>query len=671
MVTLSAQQVDRSAHDLAATYNILRDAREGEPHAPLEVQNLNLGDIYGTRQRIGGGLSLDWKLPNGRIIMNNSYNRQDRDDIVMERRYSITSNRQLWWVTETEREIYTSNNTLAGDHNFGWILIDWRLSRSSTSNETPFDHQVRFLERSALNRLNADLSGGPSVIPTLAFNRFNQALLDVLTNDVSEQKQDDYSASFDLQIPFQPSSFVSGYIKFGLKHYNTYRFRETTGYLVPSPASRLYNYNNTTFPWQFNTAGRALMAPFVLDPDKVYGIINNSYEMAYLPSPKLARQMWTDYSHRYRLQLATRFNDYEARERLSAGYVMAEINIGPRLMILPGARYEYEHSAYTAMTGMTQVALERLGENGEDDIAAFSDSTANRNVGMLFPMVQARYKVTGWFDIRVARTESVSRPSFNDLAPRLRVDYDGGAVRRGFTQIRSMHSTNYDLFFTFYTNRIGLFTLGGFYKEVDDLIYTRNANIIFPEEIGLPANTRLFTINEPVNNENQTKVRGFEIEWQSNLIWLPKPLSGLVINANFSRFFSEALYHSFEFRRTIEGIVGLDTFRVAPMIHQADYIANVSLGYDYRGFSSRVSMQYQGSTLISVGARPETDQYIDDYLRFDASLRQRFFGNRLSLFANLNNITNREDRSSQFTYDRPRSVQYYGASVDIGMEFRF
>jgi hypothetical protein len=41
------------------------------------------------------------------------------------------------------------------------------------------------------------------------------------------------------------------------------------------------------------------------------------------------------------------------------------------------------------------------------------------------------------------------------------------------------------------------------------------------------------------------------------------------------------------------------------------------------------------------------------------------------VFANFHNITNREDRSSQFTYDRPRTIEYYGASFDIGMEFRF
>jgi len=290
---------------------------------------------------------------------------------------------------------------------------------------------------------------------------------------------------------------------------------------------------------------------------------------------------------------------------------------------------------------------------------------------MWFPMIQARYRLTSWFDIRVARTITTSRASFGELSPRFNINYDGGTVNRSNTQIRPMRASNYDLFLTFNHNRFGLITIGGFYKEIKDLIYSRNAVIVAPEMMGLPGNTRRFQITEPVNNENLTTVYGYELEWQSNLIWLPTPFNGIVVNANYSRFFSGAYYHSFEFRRTPQGIVGVDTFRKAPMVHQADHVANVSVGYDYRRFTSRVSMQYQGATLRSVGNRAELDRYTDDYLRFDASIRHWFYNRRMSLFLYIHNITNREDRLLQFTREQPWRVEYYGAAFDIGMEFRF
>jgi len=670
MVSGNAQQVDRSSHVLGAGYEILRDARPDEPHAPIEVSSLNLLDMQSTRQRYGGGVSLDWRLPNGRLFMNNMYSRQNREDIRRDRRYRLDQNRQEWRPQRTERNISTLNSTLSGEHDLAWVEVEWRLNRSVTSNNIPYNHQAWFFEPSAMDRVGIDLTGGPQIIPGIALNRTDRAFLESLLNSEREERQENLSASLDIQVPVVLGRYVAGYVKFGGKHYNNFRDRYTMGYRVYNwETPDLFNDPDATFPWLVNPSGRASMEPFIGDPERRYMILDGGYEMAHMPSIALVDQMWDTYSDMYRRLYMNRFDDYEATERLSAGYVMTELNIGPRLMILPGVRYEYEHSEYSALEGEYQGKLDEIDE--EELNANFADTTETRNMGMLFPMVQARYRVTDWFDIRVARTVSASRPSFGHLSPQLIINYDAGTVRRSHTQIRPMRSTNYDLFLTFNHNRVGLFTVGGFYKEVEDLIYTRRANIVFPDELGLPAGTRFFGITEPVNNENLTTVHGFEVEWQSNLTWLPVPFNGLVLNANYSRFYSEAHYHGFEFRRTAEGIVGIDTFRVAPMTHQADHIANVSVGYDYRGFSSRISMQYQGATLRSIGSRPELDRYTDDYLRFDASIRQRFFSRQLSLFANLHNITNREDRSSQFTYDRPRSIEYYGMAFDIGMEFQF
>ncbi len=670
MLSANAERVDRSAEIQSSTYRILRDAREGEPHAPIEVNNLNLNDRLSTRQRLGGGISLDWRLTNGRLFFNNTYNSQEREDILNSRRYDLNNNRQEWRPNHTKRNISTLNSALSGEHRLPWMEIDWRLNRSVTENNTPYDNGAWFFEPSALIRAGADLSGGPEIIPTLARNRTDQAYLETLINNEREEYQKNLSASLDFKVPYNLGRNLDGYVKFGGKHYNTHRDRLTTGYRVFNwELSRLFNDPNATFPWLVNPSGRASMIPFISEPDRRYSIVNGTYEMAHMPSIELIDLMWDTYTNQYRKLLGTRLDDYVATERLSAGYIMTELNIGPRLMIMPGVRYEHEHSDYKAQVGLFQGKLDDLRE--DEFVANLNDTLASRNMGMWFPMVQARYRVTNWFDIRAARTVSTSRPSFGNLSPKFNISYDGASVQRNNTLIRPMRSTNYDLFFTFHHNRLGLFTIGGFTKQVEDLIYTRNANIVFPEEMGLPANTRLFAITEPVNNENLTTVDGYEVEWQSNFTWLPAPFNGIVINANYSRFFSETHYHSFEFKRTAQGIVGVDTFRLAPMTHQADHIANLSVGYDFKGFSSRVSVQYQGATLRSIGARPELDLYTDDYLRFDASIRQRLMKGRLSVFANLNNIANRPDRSSQFTYDRPRNIEYYGATIDIGMELRF
>ena len=175
-------------------------------------------------------------------------------------------------------------------------------------------------------------------------------------------------------------------------------------------------------------------------------------------------------------------------------------------------------------------------------------------------------------------------------------------------------------------------------------------------------------LTEPFNNPYETTVQGFEVEWQSNLTWLPVPFNGLVINANFSRIWSETQYPQFFLERGPQGVVGIDTFRVGNMIHQPDHVANVSLGYDYRGFSSRISVLYQGATLRSIGIREETDGFTDDYIRWDAQARQRILPG-LDVFVNLHNITNRRDGATQFTGEFPTAQEYYGWAFDIGLRY--
>ncbi len=672
MVSATAQQVDRSAHILGSSYEVLRDAMEDEPHAPIQVTGLQLTDRQSTRNRLGGGISLDWRLSNGSLFFNNTYNQQSRQDLTQYRAYSISNNRQEWRPRNTQREINTLTSTLSGQHDFSWVEVEWRMNRSVTSNETPYNHVAWFFENSALDIVGVDLSGGPQILPSLALNRTERAYLESLVNDISSQRQENLAASADITLPLSLGTILSGYFKFGGKHYNTSRDRDVSRHRVHNwEMHHLYNDPDPTsdFQWMLTANGRPSMMPFVTDPEHTHYIIDGEYEMAHLPNIAVVDGMWDSYESRYRSLAFTRLQNYNAIERLSAGYIMAEINIGPRFMILPGVRYEHEHSEYGAVTG--EVVANEASMTEDDLEMFFADTLALRNMGMWFPMVQARYKVTDWFDVRAARTVSASRPSFHHMSPRFSITYDGAEVRRGNTLIKPMRSTNYDLFLTFYTNRIGLFTLGGFTKSVENLIYSRSAKILDPLEMDLPENTRMFDIHEPVNSEFLTSVQGFEVEWQSNFTWLPVPFNGVVINANFSRFYSEAKYHSFERFWIPPRMEWLDTFRLAPMVHQADYIANLAVGYDYKGFSTRISMQYQGATLRSIGSRPELDRYTDAYLRFDASIRQRFYSNRFSIYANINNITNREDRSSQFTFDRPRSIEYYGTFIDIGLEFRF
>jgi outer membrane receptor protein involved in Fe transport len=106
------------------------------------------------------------------------------------------------------------------------------------------------------------------------------------------------------------------------------------------------------------------------------------------------------------------------------------------------------------------------------------------------------------------------------------------------------------------------------------------------------------------------------------------------------------------------------------MPSQVDFTANTFLGYDHKGFSTRVSMSYQGNRLT--GINPNTDQlgynrYTDAYVRFDVTAKQKI-NKYFSVLLNLNNLTNATEKGYRYTSAFPTYENMYGFSFDLGVE---
>jgi TonB-dependent receptor len=675
LATVSSQRVDRSSHVFDASYQILRSALEGEPHAPMELRNARMLDRQETRERHGAGLNLDLNIPGGRLYTNNFYSRLNRDEVSLRRGYHVNRNTQDWQFRDRDIHVDVLTSSLGGEHAVrgGLFHVDWRVSRNVSSQDHPYDNTVLFRERNALNRDIYRVGMGPDEVPEAHYNRLENTAMYTLSHGINDARERDYNASVNVEVPVRFGPYVSGSIKTGGKYFDKDRFRESRGWIVSDfmfrPTYPTYPIiQHESFPMVPASDGNPSIIPFM--EDNPYTVLDGQYEMRLRYDRALLNSMWDNTGHLYYNQLSNRLNDYRAHETVTAGYIMAELDIGRRLMILPGVRYEHDRADYEAVSrdfAQNNAWGEEEWQQHED---ALEDVKATREEGMWFPMVQARYRATDWFDVRLARTQSTSRPSYSQLTPRRIINPDARTVSRGRPDLVLPKATNYDAIVTIHNNRVGLVSVGGFYKEIENLVFNRETVAIDPEAMGLPFDTRGYRVNEPENNPNTTKVHGFEVEWQSNLMWLPSPLSGLVFNVNYSRIFSETQYPGFRTERTPQGTVVIDTFRAAPMVHQPDYIANVSVGYDIRGFSARISMLYQGSTLAGIGARPEEDLFIDDYLRWDLALKQNFLGGMASFFVNVQNLSNRRDFSMQFTEQFPRTMQYYGWTMDMGVRFQ-
>jgi TonB-dependent receptor len=366
-------------------------------------------------------------------------------------------------------------------------------------------------------------------------------------------------------------------------------------------------------------------------------------------------------------------------ENYYAGYLMAELNLGQMVTLIPGARYEtvnYDLYAWWIERRLNE-ALEIPGH----------DTTATRQNDMLLPMVHLKVKPLDWLNIQLSYTQTIFRPNYNWIVP---FEYVDDALlpfqyEAGVPDLKVERWDNLDLMLAFHSNKLGLLSLNGFYKTVTDKIWRRTwTRIVGDDPVPyFPSNAEV-DVTSWYNHEYETYVRGFEVEWQTNFWYLPKPLNYFTLTANYSYMNNQAVYPDSRVRviqvgttdrgRPIFEKVRSDSTFTGPMTNQPTHLANISLGFSYKTFDIWLSYQYIGETLISKNIQIEKDRYKTAFSRIGVQAKYELPLKKLKgleiLFnvANLNNVVEAEYFLGE---SRPASLQAYGWTADFGLRYMF
>ena len=98
-------------------------------------------------------------------------------------------------------------------------------------------------------------------------------------------------------------------------------------------------------------------------------------------------------------------------------------------------------------------------------------------------------------------------------------------------------------------------------------------------------------------------------------------------------------------------------------------ILNMAVGYDYKGFSCRLSMLYQADVFKSPNFYWELRGRIEDYFRMDFSLKQKLPWAGLQVYCNINNINEATDKVINNGTNFPYSEEHYGRTIDVGLRW--
>jgi TonB-dependent receptor len=689
-----------------------QDRQYGE--ATWGMQQFEYMNEINVTEQYGGSLILDYVLPRGKLMMQNTYAYTNPNNTQHMDRLGIGAGSLL---NRLERNIFSKHlliNALQGENRFGLIDVDYGVSHAQSRQDTDLWYWIEWNPIAAFDGFGESIRRffTPEDVYKIQYYddfRAGQTVRDGSTrSEFFKERQ--VVAHMNMTVPVTISSFISGDIKTGGKvnflgrENDTQRSfarlsegdnnRAAQDFLVDVVGVANWNSPLRFLDFRDNNFDKG---KYFLGGDyNMRDVLRTDWMDQYM---RLAPPGWPrgDQSPFNHIADSRRF-DYETDERLSAGYIMADMNIGSRLTVLTGVRYEHFQMDYEA-TYMLETHFDGNGREvlPEEQIQEMGEplTIAKRSIDHWFPNVQVRYWITNWFDVRLAYTKTLSRPNYNQLMPNIFVTQASGEA--GNPNLRPTVSDNYDIYFSFSNNTVGLFTVGGFYKRLEDVVLQQRIQrdlieLYAPGEISWPdpttnlpniRSTQLITTF--VNNPNPATVRGIEFDWQTHFWYLPRPLNSIVLNVNYTRIFSEMDYRQIINIQRTDPVTGLpiveviDSIRTARLLHQGNDVVNIAAGADYRGFSARISFRLQADVITTVGNRPEEDAFTEDVYSWDFTLRQRLPIQGMSVFLSGMNITHapthdfrhfRRDNAEPTIDNRSRTT-FSSRRFEMGLRYSF
>ncbi|ADY53942.1 TonB-dependent receptor [Pseudopedobacter saltans DSM 12145] len=693
--TASADKTDRSNDTFRGNYDVSGNApTEGLNYTMPWLRTTRLQSNLEKRERYNANINMDWNLGNGsKIKMSNLFSRMNRDRDVREKRYDFNGNYLRFNQTDIEFNTTNITNMLQGEFNLLNSTLEVGAGRSNSNSKTPYSHDLQFrinspftVPISSLLYLPPYLAVSPQFVDETPLSKYY--MYEGYFN-TEAAKETEYSAWLDWKKPFTVNDLISGYIKFGGKYRQKDRSLVTSQYYGRMDLREGLNVINANMPDLEKSTFKNLIGiqNFIDTGFKPHTYLNDKYDdlnFNFALDHNAMRNFYNVNRSIYQsTPSSTLQNDYDGHEEMLAEYIMSEINFGKLVTFIPGVRHDHSYLRYQAYSG--QNVPESETSHFEADFEKTSDS---EKFGYWLPQMHLRVKPIQWMDVRLAYTKTLSRPDYNLLAPRTIIKPTSSDVTWSRTNLKPALSTNYDLILSFYRPDWGLFTVGGFYKNIKNFIYTRSAYLLngtvtdptnfdglYPELAG-------FNINYPLNSPNDATIKGLEFDLQIQFRKLDNFLRGVVLSTNLS--FMDSKMDYFE---TLKGRianpdyvqggtekpflpVNSEVTYTDKLLNQPSLLFNVSLGYDYKKFSGRVSCNYQDGVLISEQHRPDAADVESTraFTKWDAQLKYTL-SKKLSLYGTLSNFTMSSDRKRRNVTDYPTSTEFYGSAAYLGFRY--
>ncbi|MGQ0767135.1 MAG: TonB-dependent receptor domain-containing protein [Gemmatimonadota bacterium] len=579
----------RIGYLLSGTYSLTSDQRSNQVRA-LANRGTTAGETIETDRFKGttgsqgvllGGLANFSTLigGNSRISLNNTWNRTADNDARTERgdfeNEGIRA--QIDRMQYVERSV--RSNQLAADHQVGSHAINWAITSSGVTRDEPDRSEF-------VSVIEQDSPGGPETLRWLSTGNAGAVRTFSALDESSNEGRANYQLSFQAR-------GRSHHLKVGGLYRRTGREADNTAYAIAGPL-----------------AGQAIRE---LRPEELFaGPFTGSKASVFDIFP------------------LSQGGSYDAEDRLSAGFLMADVALTDRIRMITGARLESD----------------RLRLNAQSTLGAPVE--VSRDWTDALPSLAFNIALSEAASLRLSATRTLARPEYRELAPIKSRDVINGDDLEGNPELQRTRIINVDARWEWYPTGGEVLSFGVFAKRFENPI----------ERVyrAAGASSRFIAF---VNADAATNY-GVEIEVRKELGSFAEFLAPFVLFANGTLMESNI---------TLGAGQAAATNAERRMVGQAPYVINTGLSWVTPSGSSSATLLFNrtGERIEVAGDSPLPDVVQVPRNVLDLSLRFPLFGALQGRF-DARNLFDEPFKSVQGTVTRESWTA--GRTFQMGLVFR-
>lgn len=628
------------------------------------VEEMDIRKYDVQRIRRSATLNIDWKIDSRNTIAADlMYNwRDDREaryrtqfkdiepvydgstitgyegTVVRETKGGIDDRRNRTRRLEDQR---VQSYVLSGTHLLSpKVDMDWSLSYAKASEDRPHERYIEYVQEGL--SMNEDLADTRLPYVDAPGQNYSDFVFDKLTEQHDYTQEEEYAAKVNLRMPLSVVREQKGRLRVGLsaRWKNKRRSNDFYEYVPTGSMPVLSDMEHVVYDRPLVQGDRYVPGMFVSS-----GYIGNVD--LYNPSLFTPEADPSEYMA----------GNYDAGERILAGYLRWDQNITNDLMFIAGVRVE-------------NTDLDYRGNYILDEDYDNADERHNRNnYTNVLPGLTLKYDLNDRTVLRAAFTTALARPNYYALVPYVDIQREKREITAGNPNLKATYSYNFDLLGEYYSKSVGIVSGGFFYKRLDNFIFNY-LDIDYTAEkfaADFPGFTNPIGAGEvweylrPMNGRS-VDMFGFEVALQRKLDFLPGRFLrnfGVMLNYTFTHSVTRGIYNEDGEERTNVSLPGT-----------APHMVNASLSWENSRLSVRVSLNYTAGYLDEVASEAFGDRYYDGQLFLDANASYRI-GKYVRVFFEANNLTNQPLRYYQGIRSRMAQLEYYKGTFNLGVKIDF